>query len=188
MDPAHPKSPFRRGQASFRRTSEIVEGNVSGPFNLSRPFRQKPTRWLCPRRHSCRRGSGWLAHRFRPCHALGSGDSRTDPGESTDSLVPFRWPSHTIKSLRVKSPDLPPSRIFDFILSFPLLEHLDLVCCKTSVDDGNSSGGPSTFVQPSSPPVLTGSLKLEPAGGMELIVGQLLSIPGGIHFRGLDLR
>jgi len=172
------KSPFRRGQVPFRRTSQIMEENVSRPFNLSCPACQKPTRWLCPRRHS-RRGSGWLAYKFRPDHALGSEDSQTDPRRVCDLSCPIS----TILTRKRTSP------LADFRLhSLISPSRTPGPSLLQDFDDGNSSNDPSTFVQPSSPPALTGSLNLEPAGGMELIVGQLLSIPGGIHFRGLDLR
>jgi len=103
------------------------------------------------------------------------------------SLVPFHGFSRTIKSLRIKSVDYAPSQIFGFILSSPLLEDLNLVGCETSIDDGDGSDGPSTFVRSSNPPVLTGSLKLFLEGGMRPIASRLLSIPGGIHFRNLTL-
>jgi hypothetical protein len=45
----------------------------------------------------------------------------------------------------------------------------------------------STVVQPSDPPVFTGSLQLLLKGGMEPIARRLLSLPGGIHFRELTL-
>jgi len=81
------------------------------------------------------------------------------------SLVPFHRFSRTIKSLRVKSADLPPLRIFDFILSSPLLEDLNLSRHGASFDHNDGPDGPSTFIQTSNPPVFTGSLKLFPEGG-----------------------
>ena len=106
---------------------------------------------------------------------------------SAVSLVPFHGFSRTIRSLRVKSANLPPSQIFDFVLASPLLEDLNLVRYRTSIDHDDGSDGPPTFAQPPNPPMFTGSLKVFPEGGVKLIAGRLLSIPGGIHFRKLTL-
>jgi len=111
------------------------------------------------------------------------------PTDPPISLVPFHGFSHTIKSLRVKSVDLPPLQIFDLILSSPLLEDLIVADYRTLVDGGDGSNGPPTFFQPSNPPVFTGSLELPLDKGMKPITGRLLSmIPGGIHFRKLVLK
>ena len=98
------------------------------------------------------------------------------------SLVPFHGFSRTINSLHVKSVDLSPSRIFDFILPSPRLEDLSLAGCGVSVDGDD---GPPSFTRSSNLPVLTGSLNLCLKDGMEPIAGRLLSIPAGIHFRKL---
>ena len=103
-------------------------------------------------------------------------------------LVPFYAFSRTIKSLHVDSIDLPLSRIFDFVLSSPLLEDLSVAGYKGSFDDDDGSDSLLTFVQPSNPPVLTGSLKIFPEWRMKHIAGRLLAIPGGIHFRKLTLK
>ena len=108
-------------------------------------------------------------------------------GEPGISLVPFHRFSRTIKSLRVKSVHTPPSQIFDFILSSPLLEDLNLVGRWTSIDDGDSSDGPLTSVQTPNPPAFTGSLRLFLERGMKPVVSRLLSIPGGVRFRNLKL-
>ena len=129
---------------------------------------------------------GWLTGFTHITH-LGVGPRETYHGESGISLIPFLRFSRTIKSLHIKSVDLPPSRIFDFILSSPLLEDLNLVGYRTLVDDDDDSDGPPAFVQPSNPPVLTGSLNLCLKNGVEPVASRLLSIPGGIHFRKLTL-
>jgi len=110
------------------------------------------------------------------------------PAESVISLVPFHGFSRTVKSLCVRSVDIPPSRIFNFVLSSPLLEDLIIARYGASVDDSDGSNGPPTSSQPSNPPVFTGSLKLPLERGMEPIAGRLLSMPGGIHFRELVLK
>ena len=107
--------------------------------------------------------------------------------ESEISLIPFHGFSQTIKSLRVKSVDIPLLLIFDFILSSPLLEDLTVSGYRDWVDDSDGSDGPPTFVQPWNPPTLTGSLGLFLMEGTKAVVGRLLSIPGGIHFRKLTL-
>ena len=107
--------------------------------------------------------------------------------EPVISLIPFCRLLPTVKSLHVKSAGFPPSRIFDLIRSFPLLEDLAVAGNRDWVDDGDSSDGPLTFDQSSNPPALSGSLKLCLDAGMKPISSRLLSIPGGIHFRKLTL-
>jgi hypothetical protein len=82
---------------------------------------------------------------------------------------------------------IPPPRVFSLILSFPLLEGLTVsTTSKISADDDDGSDRLSTVVQPSSPPMFTGSLELLLGhGGMKPFTRRLLSLPGGIHFRKL---
>jgi hypothetical protein len=83
---------------------------------------------------------------------------------------------------------VPSPRVFNFILSFPLLEDLTLFGIYGVSADDDRSDGLSTAVQPSSPPVFTGSLGLRVGvGGMKPFTRLLLSSPGGIHFRELTL-
>jgi hypothetical protein len=104
------------------------------------------------------------------------------------SLVPFHGISPVLQSLRVVVPALPFLRIINLILSFPLLEDLAVVVFyKMLTDDDDGSDSLLTAVQPSSPPVFTGSLELYSRGGMEPFTRRLLSLPGGIHFRKLVL-
>ena len=105
------------------------------------------------------------------------------PRDHGISLAPFHGFSPALKSLRVDTVKLPPSRIFDFVLSSPLLEDLTVSGRSIWVDDGDGSDDPLTFAQSSNPPVLTGSLVLFLKAGMRPVVNRLLSIPGGIHFR-----
>ena len=129
----------------------------------------------------------WLTGFVHIVH-LGVGTQERYPGQSIISLVPFRGFAPTIKSLTLNSVALPPSQIFDFILSSPLLEDLAVAGYGTSVDDGLGSDGPSITVQSSNPPPFTGTLELPLEGGMEPIAGRLLSMPGGIHFRKLTVK
>ena len=112
---------------------------------------------------------------------------RTLPTDSPPSLVPLHGLSPVMKSLRVSVPTLPSSRIINLVLSFPLLEDLRLTVTTppgiSADDDDDGFGRLSTAAQPSSPPILTGSLELSMEGGMGPFIHQLLALPGGIHFR-----
>jgi len=129
---------------------------------------------------------GWLTG-FDHVMYLGVETCESYHGKSAISLVPLHRFSPTIKSLRVSSINIPPSRIFNFILSSPLLEDLTVTGNRTLVGDGDSSDGPPTSVQPANPPMFTGSLGFFLEGGMKTIAGRLLSMPGGIHFRKFTL-
>ena len=105
-----------------------------------------------------------------------------------EACVLFRGFSPAIKSFRTDFPYLP-SQIFDLILSFPLLEDLDVVgCFHVSVEHDGRSNGLPTVTQPSSLPLFVGSLYLDMKGGMGPIVNWLLSLPNGIHFRKLTSK
>ena len=129
---------------------------------------------------------GWLTGFSHIVH-LGVETQEMYFGDSLVSLVPFHGFSPVIKSLRLRSPSLPPSLVFDFVLSSSLLEDLSVTCHGTQpANDGDGSDGPST--QPSNPPLFTGSLKLFLLSGMKPIASRLLSMPGGIHFRKFTLE
>jgi hypothetical protein len=124
---------------------------------------------------------GWITG-FSRVISLRVGAPRLDGLPS--SLVPFYGFSPALKSLYVGFIIVPLPQIFDLILSSPLLEDLTVVTSHgTSMPDGSGSD----WVQPSTPPMLTGSLELYILGGIELAVRRLLSLPGGIHFRKLGL-
>ena len=100
------------------------------------------------------------------------------------SLVPFHAFSPIIRSLRVTTNRFPPSRTFDLINSFPLLEDLSVATYDGSRSyDGHNNR--STAVQPLSPPLFTGFLELLVEMGP--IASRLLSLPGRLHFRKLNL-
>ena len=107
-------------------------------------------------------------------------------GYLADNLTPlFHGFSPTIKSLDVNVTMLSPSHIFNLILSFPLLE--DLRVTGWEVRGGGSPDGLPTVIQPSNPPIFTGSLELS-MPRMEPIIHRLLSLPSGIQFRSLTLN
>ena len=81
--------------------------------------------------------------------------------------------------MKVRTP--PSLRIFDLILSFPLLK--DLIVFTTDKDPDE----PLTTALSSTPP-MTGSLLVFQGTGIEPLARQLLSLPGGIHFRRLTLK
>ena len=121
---------------------------------------------------------GWIGGFSRVVH-LKLGHNNT----SRVSLLPFRGFSPLIKSLHVEFATLPFSHTLDLILSFPLLEDLSVITSDEVVaEDGDGSDGLPTVIQPSNPPMFTGCLKLETTG-LKPITRQLLSLPGGIHFR-----
>ena len=98
--------------------------------------------------------------------------------DSETSLVPLHGLSPAVKSLYADIPTFSSARVFDLVLSFPLLEDLDV----SAREDGDSSG----FARPSTSPTFTGSLVLL-SFGMKYFARQLLSLPSGIHFRSLTL-
>ena len=106
------------------------------------------------------------------------------------ACILLRGISPVIKSLRVKHVFFSSPRLFDLILSFPLLEDLDVVGCRSlPVGGGGASDGlPVVVQQASSLPVFGGSLDLDINKGMGPIARRLLSLPGDIHFRKLTLK
>ena len=129
---------------------------------------------------------GWLRGFSHIVH-LGVETQDMDPGEMVISLTPFHGLSDTIKSLRVGSIFLPPSWIFDLILSFPLLEDLAVTSYSASIDDDNDSDYSSAAVRPLNPPVFTGALELRLEEGLRPIASRLLSLPDAVRFRNLTL-
>jgi hypothetical protein len=123
---------------------------------------------------------------------LETGADRTEPdfNQSAIPLAPFHGFFPAIKSLCLVIPALPLSQVFNLILSFPLLEDLDVILVGESSDNGDDSEEDEmpTATQPPSPPMFTGSLDLCLSEGMEpFFARRLLSLPGGIHFRKLTL-
>ena len=89
------------------------------------------------------------------------------------SLVPFHGLPPTIRSLRLRCSSIPPSEVFDFVCSFPLLENLTLF----------AFGWTDRWSTPLTSPKLTGSLELcNTIEGIGPAVHQLLGLPNGLHF------
>jgi len=99
--------------------------------------------------------------------------------ESRDFLAQLHGFSPTLKSLHLSYSSIPPSEIFDFICSFPLLENLvlDALWPKPDVDG---------WKVPSTSPKLTGSLEV--VGVVRPFVHQLCNLPGGLHFSRIMMR
>jgi hypothetical protein len=111
------------------------------------------------------------------------GDQFVDPAY----FVLFHGFSSALKSLRVTVSAPSSLRIFDLILSFPLLEDLAVTVPMSSDDNGPKEDETPTATQPSNPPTFTGTLELHQSVWMKPFIRRLLSLPGGIHFRKLTL-
>lgn len=102
------------------------------------------------------------------------------------SSAPFHGLSPVLKSLRIYI--IPPDpRLFDFILSFPLLENLSLTGHDESsvTDDGHNA---LQAVVPSTSPVFTGSLGFHILGAWAGNTARRpLDLPNRLHFRKLAL-
>ena len=109
--------------------------------------------------------------------------------QSAAPLIPIHGFSPVIKSFRVIFRAPPFLQVFNLILSFPLLEDLNVIIFEPSPDSGVGSEEDEipTTTQLSSPPMFTGSLELYSSRGMEPFALRLLSLPSGIHFRKLTL-
>jgi len=99
---------------------------------------------------------------------------------SLSALTPFHIPAPTLKSLQVDSVLLPFPGLFNFIISFPLLEDLSL----TGFHDPRLLHGPQAPTPSTSPP-LNGTLDLHQLRGVGGIAPKLLDLPNGLHFRKL---
>jgi len=128
---------------------------------------------------------GWIRGFSRVVRLVVGGDGFL-PGASTISLTPFHGFS-PIKSLYVNTLVVPSSQVFDFILSFPLLEDLTIRSCAMPIDNDDLSDGSSTAVPPPNLPVFSGVLNLSMVRGTSYIAHGLLSLPDGIRFRELGL-
>ena len=128
---------------------------------------------------------GWIAS-FSGVEHLQFGGQDVHARGWEAAFVMFHGFSPAVKSLRMRMSHLPFPHFFNLVLSFPLLEDLDMDDCHdVQIDDGGDSDGlsMSTAVQSSSSPVFAGTLDLHLKGGMGPIVHRLLALPDGIHFR-----
>jgi len=109
-----------------------------------------------------------------------------DDDELAIFFVPLQGLSPFVKSLDIDCFGFPSSPIFDLIISFPLLEDLTLANYGEAADGDDGSNWLPIAAQPSNLPAFTGSLEVRVIG-LAPIARQLLSLPGGIHFRKLTL-
>jgi len=109
----------------------------------------------------------------------------------TTCLAPFLKFASTLKLLYISTVRAPCPQLFDFIRSSPLLEDVTVWGCDVSFCDCDDSFYDDENTHrltpdlPSTPPPLTGSLKLGVDGGMEDTARRLLELPNGLHFRKL---
>jgi hypothetical protein len=102
-------------------------------------------------------------------------------------LIPFHGFSPVIKSLLISFSNFPSSRIFNLVRSFPLLEDLSVITTNFfPIRDRGLNAQPAETPS-SSPPVLTGCLKLSMGCGMDEIASRLLLQLNALCFRKLDL-
>ena len=97
------------------------------------------------------------------------------------SLASFNNFSPVLRSLHIVSDDdgqLSSHDAFNLIRSFPLLEDLSIRCW------GAITGDNQAFPQPSTSPILTGTLELDLHDrGIEYTARQLLGLPDGLYFK-----
>ena len=93
------------------------------------------------------------------------------------SLAPFHGLSPAVRSLRMTAT---PSKVFDLVCSFPLLEDLALSSMRPA-------GGAVGWSVPLASPKLTGSLNLMTVGETQSIARQLLDLPDGLHFANITV-
>ena len=134
-------------------------------------------------------GAGNWIRAFSRVERLGVvGQGSSGVAKSTDSFVPLHGFSPAVKSLHAAFAIVPSSRLFNLILSFPLLEDLTVAgSVGAPIDNSDDPDGLSTADHPTNLPVFTGSLGLVTRGGMEPIVRRLLSLPGCLRFRKIAL-
>ena len=96
-------------------------------------------------------------------------------------LTPLHGFSHTLKSLHLnyRAP-LPPSEIFGFVCSFPLLEDLLLapLCDNATVHEWSVPSTSSKF---------TGTLRLRTLFSVDPIIRYLMELPDGLRFTRIEL-
>jgi hypothetical protein len=131
---------------------------------------------------------GWITGFSSVVH-LEVDDHKNFFDESEVSLIPLHGLSPIVKSLRIFTPSLRFSHVFNLVLSFPLLEDLDVTIGMPENEDGAGSEEVEmpTAAQLSSPPRFTGTLELCLGGKIGPVARRLLSLPSGIHFRKIAL-
>ena len=106
------------------------------------------------------------------------------------SLAPFYGFSPILETLHIDFTPFPSSRIFNLIISFPLLKNVTVSTYGGSFDrTGIFDDRHLVPIQPCplNPPAFTGHLELTIRTGIDPIASRLLSLPSCLHFRGLKL-
>jgi len=169
------------GNINFRRASDLEVWKETFPNPANSPAYHTRSLFVgCPwfvTAADAEEG-GWI-RAFSRVLSLGLHTHHRDCPEV--SLVPFHNFSPVLKSLYVIN-TLPRSRILNLICSLPLLENLTVREYRIG---GTDSDG--IDFQPSTFPLLTGTLKVDRVEGTGLTVHRLLDLPGGFHFRKLVL-
>jgi hypothetical protein len=177
---------------AFRSTQSLESWKETFPDPSTSPAHYAKTLFVgCPHvvTHADAEEGGWITG-FSRAVRLEVTSCTKYPDPPGISLVPFHGFSPVVKYLRVAVPVISSLQIFGLILSFPLLDDLTVVTrYEAPADNGDSpqEDEASTAVQPSSPPMFTGSLVLLLGIGTKQFIRRLLSLPGGIHFRKLTL-
>jgi len=94
---------------------------------------------------------------------------------SNHSLIPFQGLSPTVRSLRLELTHARPSKVFNLMCSFPLLEDFALVAHGYETEDNG-------WTTPSTSPGLNGSLELRSLAGTSPFTRRLLDLPNGLNF------
>ena len=129
---------------------------------------------------------GWIPT-FSRVTFFGVDDPLWHGDKRAASLALFHGFSPTLKSLHVTCGVFQPSRILYLVHSFPLLKNLAFASRAIDTLASNFDERLITTQSPT-PSRFTGSLKLSLEGGMDPFAHHLLSSPGSIHFRRLDLQ
>ena len=164
---------------SLRRWKETFPDPSSSPAHYAKTLHAR-----CPELLTTADAEvGGLIREFSRVVHLEVGNSFVDPAY----FVLFHGFSPVLKSLHV-TVSVPSSlRIFNLILSFPLLEDLVVFVPIPWDDNDPEEDETPTTNQLSSPPIFTGSLELHHGKWTKPFTRRLLSLPGGIHFRKLTL-
>jgi len=180
-------------EISFRTAKSLESWKKTFPDPSTSPAYYAKYLWIgCPQVVMAEgaEAGGWIAS-FSGVEHLQLGGQDVSARGWEVVFVLFHGFSPAIKSLCMRLSRLPFPHFFDLVLSFPLLEDLDMGHCQdVPTENGGDSDGPSMpiAVQPSSLPVFTGALDLHLEGGpVGPVVNWLLSQPGGIHFRRFTL-
>ena len=107
------------------------------------------------------------------------------PKTAALSFVPFHRLEPSLTALYLSFMHLPYIQTFDLIGSLPLLENLGLTGDKIITND-DESDEPPNVVSPIPQP-LSGALEVFLSFGTRATLRRLLDLPGGLHFRELDL-